>query len=344
MKVAIVVLEGVQALHVAGLLHVFSEANTFLDASHRYQVTLIGEHGGYVSCSNAMQLLVPLAYTDVHECPDVLLVTGGSRASTCRANDAFVPWLRARALQAKRFGSVCSGAYLLGHAGLLDDKEVTARWADASSIARTFPRARVRPDKLLIRDGCMRSSAGANAGLNLCLSLVAEDWGLELVKQIECRLGADVEHDGAQSQNDRYVTALADESAAIGKVRRYVHDHIAEALSIEQLAAAVSISRRTLSRLFAKYLQMTPSAFLEEARVGAASQLLAQSDIPLKTVAFKCGFHNATHMRMVFLRRLDATPQHYRQRVRGTQGTLRRLAPAPQAQPHPVYADVEAFA
>ena len=101
---------------------------------------------------------------------------------------------------------------------------------------------------------------------------------------------------------------------------QYVTEHIADTLSMEQLANAVSISRRTFSRVFAKYAKVTPSAFVEQVRVDAARRLLEETDAPLKTVAFKCGFHNATHMRTTFSRRLNVTPKQYRERFRGAAG------------------------
>jgi transcriptional regulator GlxA family with amidase domain len=317
MKVAIVVLDGVQALDVAGLLDALSEANTLPGAAHQYQVTLVGERAGHVACSNAMQLSVPWSYSDFCVPQDVLLVTGSLRVTSVRPKRDFLNWLRLRALESQRFGSVCNGAFLLGRAGLLDGKEVAARWAEASQMAHEFPCARIRPDKTLIRDGRLISSAGANAGLTLGLSLVAEHCGQRLADQVARRLGTEVQ--GGRVHCAPYVATLSDESSIIAKVQRYINDHLSDVLSIEQLADAVYVSRRTLSRLFAKHLQTTPSAFVDQVRVGAAKKLLEERNIPMKTVAFHCGFHNATHMRMVFQRHLNVTPKQYRQQCRDTE-------------------------
>jgi transcriptional regulator GlxA family with amidase domain len=311
MKIAIVVLDGVQAMDIAGLLDALSEANHVLGETRQYQVSLIGEHAGAVACSNAMQLCVPWVYADFRATADVLLVTGASHATLVRPKQEFLDWLRRRALESKRYGCVCNGAWLLGHAGLLDGKEIAARWANASEMANAFPCARIRPDKNLIRDGRMISSAGATAGLDLGLALVAEDWGQALSDQVARRLGASLQSE--TSQRNPYVATPTDESSIIGKVQHYIDEHLSDALSIEQLADAVYVSRRTLARIFAKYLQTTPSAFVDQVRVGAAKRLLEERNIPMKTVAFDCGFHNAAHMRMVFQRRLKLTPRQYRQ-------------------------------
>jgi transcriptional regulator GlxA family with amidase domain len=311
MKVAVVVLDGVQAMDIAGLLDVLSEAENLPGETRQYQVTLVGEHAGGVACSNTMQLSVPCVYTDFRANADVVLVTSGPHATNARPKQDFLDWLRRRALEAKRYGAVCNGAWLLGYAGLLDGREVATRQTHASQMASAFPLARIRSDQTLIHDGPLISSAGANAGLDLGLSIVAQDWGQCLADQVATRLGTHVRSE--QYRRNASVDTPADDSSIIGKVQRHINDHLSDVLSIEQLSDAVYVSRRTLARIFAKYLQTTPSAFVDQVRVGAAKKLLEERNIPMKTVAFDCGFHNATHMRMVFQRQINVTPMQYRQ-------------------------------
>ncbi len=178
----------------------------------------------------------------------------------------------------------------------------------------------MQPDRIFIRDGRLFTSAGVTAGIDLCLSLVAEDWGHELAVRVAKRLVVYIQREGGQSQYSPYVGVRKEQDPIVGKVLRYVTEHITDALSIEQLASAVSVSRRTFSRLFAKYAKVTPSAFVEQVRVDTARKLLEETDAPLKTVAFNCGFHSATHMRTTFCRRLNVTPKQYRQRFRGAAG------------------------
>jgi transcriptional regulator GlxA family with amidase domain len=320
MKVAIVVFDDVQALDVAGPLDVFAEANTFLPEHQKYEVVLIGNEAGTVTCSNGMQLTVPHGYMDFDTPFDLLLVAGGPRLPNVQPRPGFLKWLQNQAGGASRFGSVCNGAFVLAHAGLLDGKEVTTHWADASRLADEFPQALVQPDRIFIRDGRLFTSAGVTAGIDLCLSLVAEDWGHELAVRVAKRLVVYIQREGGQSQYSPYVGVRKDQDPIVGKVLRYVTEHITDALSIEQLASAVSVSRRTFSRLFAKYAKVTPSAFVEQVRVDTARKLLEETDAPLKTVAFNCGFHSATHMRATFFRRLNVTPRQYRQRFRGAAG------------------------
>jgi transcriptional regulator GlxA family with amidase domain len=320
MKVAIVIFDGVQALDVAGPLDVFAEANTQLPDHQKYEVSLVGTRAGTVTCSNGMQLSVPFGFADLNTQWDLLLVAGGPQLPDTQPSSDFLTWLQNQARGAARFGSVCNGAFVLAHAGLLDGKEVTTHWADAGRLAAEFPQVCVQPDKIFVRDGRLFTSAGVTAGIDLCLSLVAEDWGHELAVRVAKRLVVYIQREGGQSQYSPYIGAGKEDDPIIGKVHRYVTEHITDALSIEQLASAVSVSRRTFSRLFAKYAKVTPSAFVEQVRVDTARKLLEDTDSPLKTVAFKCGFHSATHMRTTFSRRLEVTPKQYRQRFRGDAG------------------------
>ncbi|MFC0698384.1 GlxA family transcriptional regulator [Paraburkholderia humisilvae] len=317
MKVAIVVFDGVQALDLAGPMDVFAEANTFLPEHQHYQVVLVAARAGFVTCSNGLQLSVPFGYEDFDMQADLLLVAGGPRLPDFQPHGEFLAWLRNQARDAARYGSVCNGAFVLAHAGLLDGKQVTTHWSDAARLASEFPQAHVQPDRIFTRDGRLFTSAGVTAGIDLCLSLVAEDWGHEIAVRVAKRLVVYIQREGGQSQYSPYIGVQKGEDPIISKVHRYITEHIADALSIEQLAKAVSVSRRTFSRLFERYAKVTPSAFVEQVRVDAARRLLEETDAPLKTVAFNCGFHSATHMRTTFARRLNVTPKQYRQRFRG---------------------------
>lgn len=312
MKLTLVVFDGVQALDVAGPLDVFAEANTFLDEADRYAISLVGVQAGSVRCSSGLEIKVDHDYKNFHGSSDLLLVAGGPRLPACRPEPDFLRWLRQTACGARRFGGVCTGVFPLGHAGLLADREITTHWDDAQALSQQFPGTRVRPDKIFVRDGNLFTCGGVTAGIDLCLSLIAEDFGHALAMKVAKRLIVYIRRDGGQSQYSPYLAVGPDQDSIIGKVVKYVTNHISEALTIEDIADAVGISRRTFSRTFARHAKVTPSVFVEQLRIDFARKLLEETDIPLKTVAFRCGFHNATHMRMIFSRQLDTTPRQYR--------------------------------
>ena len=315
-KVAIVVFEDVQALDVAGPMDVFAEANKFLPADQQYEVSLVGMQAGPIRCANGLDINIGFGYLDVVDQPDLILVAGGPRLPEFKPEPGILQWMREKTVGARRFGSVCNGAFPLGLAGLLDGKEVTAHWNDVDRLIAQFPRARVRPDKIFVRDGRLFTSAGVAAGIDLCLALVTEDWGHELALRIAKKLIVYIRREGGQSQYSPYLAVGPKEETIVAKVLRHVTDHIGEQLSIEQLADAVSVSRRTFSRIFAKSANMTPSAFVEQVRIDYSRKLLEETDLPLKTVAFRCGFHNSNQMRFIYSRRLDTTPREYRERFR----------------------------
>jgi len=315
MRVAIVVVEGVQSLDVAGPMDVFAEANRLLPAGQRYEVSLVGVEAGSVRCANGLELHVGTGYRDYVGAPELLLVAGGPGMPELQPDAGLLGWLREVAGKAGRFGSVCNGAFPLGHAGLLDGREVTAHWHDVERLAALFPRARVRPDRIFVRDGGLFTCAGVTAGIDLCLALVAEDQGHEMALRIAKRLIVYIRREGGQSQYSPYLAAGPKEETVPARVLRYVTEHIAEPFSIEDLADAVSVSRRTFSRVFAKDAHMTPSAFVEQVRVDLSRKLLEETDLPLKTVAFRCGFRNSAHMRVTYERRLGTTPREHRRRA-----------------------------
>jgi transcriptional regulator GlxA family with amidase domain len=316
MKLTLVVLDGVQALDVAGPLDVFAEANRLLRKADHYETTLVGGRAESVLCSSGIEFKVHSHYLDFHTECDLLLVAGGPRFPEYRPEPDFLSWLKKQAASARRYAAVCNGVFLLGHAGLLTGREVTTHWDHAERLAKQFPDSNVRPDKIFVRDGNLFTCGGVSAGIDLCLALIAEDWGHELALKVAKRLIVYIRRDGGQSQYSPYLAVGPDEDSLVARVLKYVSDHISEALTIEEIADAVGVSRRTFARAFAKHAHVTPSVFVDQVRIDFARKLLEETDVPLKTVAFRCGFHNATQMRMIFSRQLSTTPKLYRERFR----------------------------
>jgi transcriptional regulator GlxA family with amidase domain len=316
MKVTLVVLDGVQALDVAGPLDVFAEANLFLPEGQRYEITLVGGRPHSVTCSSGIEFHVHHDYRHFHADSDLLLVSGGPRFPEFRAEPDFLAWLAERSRGATRFGAVCNGVFLLAQAGLLEGREITTHWDHAERLSNAFPGSNVRPDKIFVRDGNLFTCGGVTAGIDLCLALVAEDWGHELAMKVAKRLIVYIRRDGGQSQYSPYLAVGPDEDSLVARVLKYVTNHISDPLTIEDIADAVGVSRRTFSRAFAKHAHVTPSVFVDQLRIDFARKLLEETDVPLKTVAFRCGFHTATQMRMIFSRQLNTTPRLYRERFR----------------------------
>ena len=211
-------------------------------------------------------------------------------------------------------GSICTGAFALGHAGLLDGHTVTTHWEFADELATRFPAARVEPDRIHVRSGALITSAGVTAGIDLALALVAEDHGAELALRIAQKLVVVAQRQGGQSQFSPYLSAPQDPGTPIARVQAHVMEHAGDDYSVARLAAIAGMSARSFARHFTQAAGITPREFIERARVDAARRLLEGSRQPLKAIAYDCGFGNADNMRRVFQRRLRVSPADYRAR------------------------------
>ena len=311
--IAILIFPGVQALDVSGPMDVFAEANSFLPAEQQYAIEVLGTQEGLLRCSNGLSLAAHRHYAQANDAYDLLLVAGGPGLPAQPYDAALSAWLARAAGKAGRHGSICNGAFLLGHAGLLDGKKVATHWNDAAALAARFPLAQVDADSIYVHDGKLVSSAGVTAGIDLALSLLADDGGAPLALQVARRLVVYTQRQGGQSQFSPHLTPVVDAASPVAQAQQYVLAHLGEVLDVDTLAQLVAMSPRNFARIFVRELGVTPARFIESARLDSARVLLAASDAPLKTIAWRCGFGTADQLRAVFLRRLGVSARQYRQ-------------------------------
>jgi transcriptional regulator GlxA family with amidase domain len=311
-KVAIVIHEGVQALDVAGPVDVFAEANGYLAEGSGYETVLVSADRELLRASNGMKISADLGFEEAEGRFDIILVAGGPALPEASSDPELSRWLRRVPERAELYGSICTGAFALGHAGLLDGHQVTTHWQNARQLAARFPRAEVVPDRIYIRDRRLMTSAGVTAGIDLGLALVGEHHGPQVAVAVAKRLVVVAQRQGGQSQFSPYLTAPANEDSPIARVQMHVMEHIGDKHTRQSLAEAVGMSVRNFGRAFAQATGITPHEFVEQARIDAARRLLEGSDRPLKAVAFDCGFGSADRMRIVFSERLGVSPAHYR--------------------------------
>lgn len=315
-RVAMLLFPGVQALDVSGPLDVFAEANAFIPAGHGYQVVTLSALPAPLRASNGQWLGADHGI-DAHDgTADILLVPGGPELPSETPSAALLDWLRKASRHAGRYGSICTGAFLLGHAGLLDGKRATTHWSDARRLAELFPLAQVEPDRIHVRDGALVTSAGVTAGIDLALALVAEDHGAAVALAVAKRLLVVAQRQGGQSQFSPFLQAPADETSPVARIQRYVQEHLDQPLGVPQLAAEVAMSPRSFARTFVREAGVTPAEFVQRARIDAARGLLEGSDLALKVIAWRCGFGSPARMRLVFAQRLGVTPTQYREQFR----------------------------
>lgn len=312
--VVIVALAGVQLLDVAGPLDVFAEAN--VQAGHpAYVLFVAGAEPGPIRSSSGVRLM-PDRIIDrgFQESIDTLLIAGCPNAADVPADGVVIDWLRRRTSKTRRFGSVCSGAFFLAAAGLLDGRRVTTHWAVADRLAEKFPSVSVDKDAIYVTDGKLRTAAGVTAGLDLALALVEEDLGRETAMKVASQLVMFFKRPGGQMQFSRKGEAVPAGRAALQELQRWVAANPGLDHSIASLAARMDISPRHFARLFRAEVGITPATWVEEARVNAARRLLELGHEAPKQVALHCGFADADTLRRAFARHVGVTPAEYRKR------------------------------
>ena len=313
-SVAIAIFPGVQALDVAGPVDVFAEANGFIDGQDRYEVTLLAADDKPLRASNGMTLTADDTFESTRRTFDLALIAGGPELPVSMPDPRLTGWLANVAARCERYGSICTGAFALGHAGLLDDRNVTTHWQHAAQLATQFPKARVDFDRIYLRDERLVTSAGVTAGIDLSLALVTEDHGPQIALRVAKRLVVFSQRQGGQSQFSPYLTAPADETSPVAKVQAHVMAHIKDNFTVKQLADVAGMSARNFARVFVQETNVTPHEFVERARMDAARKQLESTRAALKTIAYDCGFGTADRMRIVFTKRIGATPNQYRER------------------------------
>jgi transcriptional regulator GlxA family with amidase domain len=244
---------------------------------------------------------------------DTLLVAGGEGAEVAAADPALVEWVRQRATQARRVASVCTGAFLLAAAGVLDGRRAATHWLYCAKLAQRFPAVRVESDPIFVCDGPVWTSAGVTAGIDLALALVEEDLGRSMALSVARYLVVFLKRPGGQAQFSATLSLQTAEDI-FGALHDWITGHLAEDLSLSVLANRAGMSERSFSRHYAEATGLTPARAIERLRVEAARRLLSESRLPVKRIAQRCGFGSEETMRRSFLRLLTVTPQDYRTR------------------------------
>ncbi|MGR0138056.1 MULTISPECIES: GlxA family transcriptional regulator [Pseudomonas] len=299
-------------LDMAGPLEVFSIANRYLPPAQHYRILILGTESGPLRASNGVMVQADLLLEQALDAYDLLLVPGGPGAYN-ECHPALLPWLRAAVPRARRFGSICTGAFVLGYAGLLDGHRVTTHWHYTERLIKAFPKAIVETDRIYLQDGRLITSGGVTAGIDLALSVVAQDHGKQVAVEVAKVLLVVMKRQGGQAQFSPMTSAVAPQETPITRVQNHVLANLEQSFTVESMAALVDMSARHFARLFAKDVQMTPMAFLQGARIDRARHLLETTELPLKTVAFHAGFGSVRHMRFLFSEKLGLTPTQYRQ-------------------------------
>jgi transcriptional regulator GlxA family with amidase domain len=311
-RVLIIAFDGAQTLDVTGPAEVFAAASRVVGRP-TYEIVFASMGGGDRASSSGLPMRTrDLARVRVRR-DDTVIVAGGEDAPIRRAiaGGRLGAWLRRATGRVRRMASVCSGAFILAAAGVLDGKRAATHWMGCDRLARMFPGVTVDANAIFVVDGNLWTSAGVTTGIDMALAMLEQDHGRALADSVASRLVLYVRRPGFQSQFSEAQVAQSDGSDPLGPAITWARRHLGEA-DVETLARHAGLSVRTLHRRCLETLKTTPGKLVDKLRVEHARTLLSSSALPAKTLAQQCGFGNAVRMRRAFERELGLGPREYR--------------------------------
>ncbi|SEU10457.1 GlxA family transcriptional regulator [Paracoccus homiensis] len=326
-QIALIVYPGFKTLEATGPLSVFGYAAQHLAAAGRpggYDVVIAAPEAGPVPSDTLMSLEATVALRDLGRA-DTVLIAGAARIEDALAREtALVGWCRDSGPKVPRCAALCTGSFFLAEAGLLDGRRAATHWNYADRLRQRFSKVEVDADAIFVQAGSFWTSAGVTAAIDLTLAFVEQDYGRDIALAVARDMVMYLKRPGGQSQ---FSTLLTGQMAGQGTGPSSMKDVLAwmgarldQPLTLDDIATEHGMSVRSLSRAFAAEIDASPMATLESLRCDTAKALLLDTDLPLKTVAFRAGFRTDGQMRKAFRRRFSLSPRDYRARF-ATAGT-----------------------
>jgi transcriptional regulator GlxA family with amidase domain len=312
-RVVIVAYQGVQPLDITGPAEVFSAAARLARGS--YTVEVVAPERKPISTRSGAYGIVPARSTSAcRGAIDTLIVAGGFGVHEALRSPQLTGWIRSAAQRSRRVTSVCTGAFLLAAAGLLDGRRATTHWASCEELGRRHPDVEIDPKPIFVRDENVWTSAGVTAGLDLALALVEDDLGPEVPREIARWLVVFLQRPGGQAQFSSHLSSAPATREPLRDLQAWIADNLDQDLRVERLAERAAMSPRNFARAFRRETGLTPAAYVEALRVEAARQRLERFSEPVELVAERAGFGTPETMRRAFARRVGVPPADYRAR------------------------------
>jgi transcriptional regulator GlxA family with amidase domain len=311
-RIVIVAPDGGTMLDFAGPVEVFASASLVV-AREAYRVEIASSSGGAITTSSGVRVLTRALATVRAQRGDTVLVAGGGEPAirAALADAALLGWLRHASKVVRRMASVCSGAFLLASAGILDGRRATTHWQGCERLARMFPRVAVEPKAIYVVDGSVWTSAGVTTGIDMALALVEQDLGRSVADAVAAALVLYFRRPGFQSQFSDALVAQGSGSDPLAPAMRWVRANLDRA-DVDGLARACGLSIRTLHRRCVDQAGTTPAKLIEKLRVEHARTLLSTTALSIKVLADQSGFGSAPQMTRAFEREMGMSPRDYR--------------------------------
>ena len=313
-EIVLVAFDGAEAVDIAGPASVFSKAERLHPGTYRLHIA--SPSGGSVHTNAGISIAGTCKLQQLPDAIDTLIVVGGDEAPlrAAIAEQGMSAWLSQIAPRVRRMASVCTGAFALAAAGLLDGRDATTHWSALDLLQKVRPQVRVQRERIYVHDGSVWTSAGVTTSIELALALVEDDLGHAVAMEIARTLALPMLRGGEQPQLSQALQAQHAASHQLRELIAWIGTHLQEDLSVEALAERAQMSRRHFARLFAAETGCTPARFVEQTRVTAAAQLLRRTRWTQERIASRSGFRSVDALQRAFARQYGVTPRAYRGR------------------------------
>ncbi len=316
--VVMVVYPDAHILDVAGPIEILKGTRLFVEQDvEPYQVTVVSAEAGPVATTCGLTLQADKSFMSARRSRtpiDTLLIAGGHGTSDAIKSKPLLNYVRWAAARANRVVSICTGAMILAEAGFLDNRRATTHWFWCPVLAKRYPKIKVEPDALFVRDDHIWTSAGVTAGMDLSLALIEQDWGHEIALQIARYNVMYMIRPGGQAQFSAQLIAQQHEDGPMSETLDYILNNVSDNLTVTTLAARACMSERSFARKFKESTNLTPAHYVEIARLQVARIQLEQTDDLIESIALNVGFVNPERMRRAFQRHLGISAADYRDR------------------------------
>lgn len=311
-QIALIAFDGFQILDITGPASVFSAANDALGKPY-YQVVTVSAIGGLVSSHSGISIQSQRYKSSRLASIDSLLIAGGSTdgLEALSRNEPFMTWIKQTVQRTRRYGSVCTGAFVLGHLGLLKKKKVATHWGSCEKLATLYPEAEVDANALFVNQGKLWTSAGVTTGIDMSLEMVVKDLGTEIANVIAKRLVLYVKRPGYQSQFSPLLKAQANAEPQFLKLVEWLRGHLDQNIDIPRMAEHMAMSERTFYRKFTQCFGETPRDYVEKLRLDNV-RILLTSKASLKQIALVNGYSTASQLTKAFERQYGIGPAVFR--------------------------------
>ena len=309
-SIGLLIFPDFQLLDAAGPIAAFEIAGRYVPGT--YDLTIMAAEPGTVRSSSGVAMLAEPLSTSTY---DTMMIAGGDGTRTAALDHRIQAWTRATSAKARRTASVCSGAYILAEAGLLNGKRATTHWQRSADFARRYPQVTLEPDRIFVREGETWTSAGITAGIDMSLAMIADDLGEEISRRTAQQLVVYHRRPGGQSQFSALLE-MGGQEGRFAKLLDWMRANLAGPLTVEHLADQAAMSPRHFARAFAAETGMTPAKAVERLRLETARERVEASNDSIDRVAEQVGFGDPERMRRAFLRAFGQPPQALRRSAR----------------------------